>query len=43
MLPQSKFAASKYGFMLFSAMPDKILVQVIDEMGNVLYVTTLNK
>jgi len=43
MLPQSKFAASKYGFMLFSAMPDKILVQIVDENGNVLYATTLKK
>lgn len=43
MLPQSKFAVSKYGFMLFSALPDKIVVQAIDESGAVLYRTELKK
>lgn len=43
MLPASKFAASEYGFMLFSAMPDKILVQVINYKGGVLYTTSIVK
>ncbi len=43
MLPTSKFAASEYGFMLFSAMPDKIFVQLIDFKGNILYTTSVVK
>lgn len=43
MLPESKFAQSQYGFMLFSATPQKILVQTIDYNGNVIYTTELKK
>jgi tartrate-resistant acid phosphatase type 5 len=43
MLPISKFVASQYGFMLFSVLPNQILVQIIDYTGNVLYTTTLKK
>jgi len=43
MLPASEFAVSEYGFMLFSAMPDKILVQVIDFKGSILYTTSIVK
>lgn len=42
-LPISKFAASEYGFMLFSATPQGVLVQVIDFRGSVLYKTLLKK
>lgn len=43
MLPISKFVASQYGFMLFSAEPARLLVQMIDFNGNVIYSTTLKK
>jgi tartrate-resistant acid phosphatase type 5 len=43
MLPQSKFAASEYGFMLFSATRDAITVQVIDHRGTILYKTVIKK
>ncbi|MEO7989398.1 MAG: tartrate-resistant acid phosphatase type 5 family protein [Chryseolinea sp.] len=43
MLPASKFAASEYGFMLFSVISNKILVQVIDHEGNILYTTSIAK
>lgn len=43
MLPISKFVASQYGFMLFSVLPDQLLVQVIDYSGKVIYATTLKK
>jgi len=43
MLPMSQFAASEYGFMLFSVTKDKALVQVIDLNGKVLYTTVLKK
>jgi tartrate-resistant acid phosphatase type 5 len=43
MLPISKFVASQYGFMLFSVLPDQMLVQVIDYSGKVIYSTTLKK
>ncbi|PZR40402.1 MAG: acid phosphatase [Azospira oryzae] len=42
-LPQSKFAMSRYGFMLFSATANGILIQAIDEHGVVLYRTELKK
>jgi hypothetical protein len=43
MIPNAKFMASEYGFMLFSVTPAGVLVQVVDFKGNILYVTTLNK
>jgi tartrate-resistant acid phosphatase type 5 len=43
MLPQSKFAASEYGFMLFSATREGVTVQVIDYRGNILYKTVIKK
>jgi len=43
MIPISKFVASQYGFMLFSVMPDQMLVQIIDYSGKVIYTTTLKK
>lgn len=41
MLANSKFAASQYGFMLFSVTPNKMVVQVIDEKGAILYTTDI--
>lgn len=43
MLPISKFAASDYGFMLFSVTPENIRVQVINDKGKILYNTLLTK
>jgi len=43
MLPQSKFAVSQYGFMLFSVKPDAVLVQAINEKGSILYTTSIKK
>jgi hypothetical protein len=40
---RSKFAASAYGFMLFSVKEDNMLVQVIDYSGNILYTTKLEQ
>ena len=42
-LPQSKFAVSQYGFMVFSATGTSLLVQTIDYQGNVIYRTELKK
>lgn len=42
-LPVSKFAASEYGFMVFTVMPKEIVVQTIDYNGKVLYKTSLKK
>jgi tartrate-resistant acid phosphatase type 5 len=43
MLPESKFAASQYGFMTFSITPQQVLVQVIDYEGNIIYKTEISK
>jgi tartrate-resistant acid phosphatase type 5 len=43
MLPISKFSQSAYGFMLFSVLPDSVLVQVISDEGNVIYRTELKR
>jgi 3',5'-cyclic AMP phosphodiesterase CpdA len=43
MLPISKFAASEYGFMLFSVLPNKVLVQVVSYENAVIYTTELVK
>lgn len=42
-LPESKFAASQYGFMVFSVTRDKMLVQVIEYTGAVLYSTEIKR
>jgi tartrate-resistant acid phosphatase type 5 len=42
-LPQSKFAASQYGFMLFSATAASIVIQTIDYQGNVIYRAEMRK
>jgi hypothetical protein len=43
MLPESKFAASKYGFMVFSVTRDTMLLQVIEYTGAVLYSTEIKR
>jgi len=43
LLPESKLAASTYGFMLFSVTGSQLLVQVIDETGKVFYKTNIDK
>lgn len=43
LLPISKFAASEYGFMLFTVKSDLVMVQVIDYTGKIIYTTTLSK
>lgn len=43
MLPESKFAQSQYGFMLFSITPQKILLQTIAHNGAILYTTEIKK
>jgi tartrate-resistant acid phosphatase type 5 len=40
MLPISKFSQSDYGFMLFSVLPNKVLVQVVNHENKILYTTT---
>lgn len=42
-LPVSRFAASEYGFMLFSVYPTRALVQVVDVSGSVIYKTEIAK
>lgn len=42
-IPGTKFAASQYGFMLFSVSPEKAVIQIIDFEGKVLYTTSLTK
>lgn len=42
-LPQTKFAASQYGFMVFSVTGSSLLVQTIDYKGSVIYTTELKK
>lgn len=41
LLPFSRFAASEYGFMLFSLAADKAVVRVIDADGKTIYQTTV--
>jgi len=42
-IPISEFAASAYGFMLFSVNEEKMVVHIIDERGQVLYKTEITK
>ncbi len=43
LVPESKMAASEYGFMLFSVTEKKVLVQTIDDNGKIIYTTEINK
>lgn len=42
-LPISKLALSDYGFMAFSITPNKIFVQTINHLGEIVYKTELSK
>jgi tartrate-resistant acid phosphatase type 5 len=41
--PMTKFSASAHGFMAVSLQETKLLLQVIDEQGKILYKTTIEK
>lgn len=43
LLPESKMAASEYGFMVFSISKNEIFVQTIDSNGKVIYKTSIAK
>jgi tartrate-resistant acid phosphatase type 5 len=43
MLPESKFAASQYGFMSFSLTANKATVQAIDHKGKIIYEASITK
>jgi 3',5'-cyclic AMP phosphodiesterase CpdA len=43
LLPESKFAKSENGFMAFSVTSNKLLVQVINYKGEILYKTSISK
>ena len=43
LVPESKMAASEYGFMLFSVTGKQLLVQTIDDAGKIIYTTAINK
>lgn len=42
-IPEAKFAASQYGFMVFSIKENNCLIQVIDFKGEVIYKSTITK
>jgi tartrate-resistant acid phosphatase type 5 len=43
LIPESKMAASEYGFMLFSITKNKLLVQTINDSGKIIYTTEIAK
>jgi tartrate-resistant acid phosphatase type 5 len=43
MLPESKFAASQYGFMSFLLTANKGTVQAINYKGKIIYETSITK
>jgi hypothetical protein len=43
LLPESRMAASIYGFMLFSVTGNQLLVQAIDDTGKIIYITNIHK
>ncbi len=43
LIPESKMAASEYGFMLFSVTANQITVQTIDDAGKIIYHTVIEK
>ncbi len=42
-IPESKMVASEYGFMLLSVTATDLLVQAINERGNIIYTTVIKK
>lgn len=43
LIPESKMAASEYGFILFSVTGKQLLVQTVDSNGKIIYSTTIEK
>jgi len=43
LLPESRFAASVPGFMVFSILKDQLLVQIVDADGKLIYHTSIKK
>jgi tartrate-resistant acid phosphatase type 5 len=43
LIPQSKMAASEYGFMLFSVTAKQVLMQTINHTGKIIYHTIIEK
>ena len=43
LIPESKMAASEYGFMVFSVTKNSLTVNTIDYTGKIIYTTTINK
>jgi len=43
LVPESKMAASTYGFMVFSVNQNTLTVNTIDDSGKIIYTTTVNK
>ena len=43
LVPESKMAASAYGFMVFSVTKNVLTVNTIDETGKIIYNSTINK
>jgi tartrate-resistant acid phosphatase type 5 len=43
LIPESKMAASEYGFMVFSAKADELFVQTINYKGDIIYTTRIQK
>jgi tartrate-resistant acid phosphatase type 5 len=43
LIPESKMAASAYGFMVFSATKNLLTVHAIDETGKIIYTSSINK
>ncbi|MBP6025122.1 metallophosphoesterase [Ferruginibacter sp.] len=43
LIPESKMAASEYGFMIFSVTGKQLLVQTIDDAGKIIYTTIIDK
>jgi tartrate-resistant acid phosphatase type 5 len=43
LIPEARMAASEYGFMVFSVTADNLLVQTVDDKGNVFYRAQIKK
>ena len=43
LIPESKMAASEYGFMVFSVTKNSLTVNTIDYTGKIIYTTTISK
>lgn len=43
LIPESKMVASEYGFMVFSVTANQLLVQTLNDKGDVIYTTTIVK